>query len=69
MPELQPVFEAFPDVNLISISNDQRKGLPKARYLGTVYHGIPAGLLVAQPGVEPKYLAFLGRIMCAADAR
>jgi glycosyltransferase involved in cell wall biosynthesis len=60
LPELRPVFDAFPDVNLVSISNAQRKGLPKARYLRTVYHGIPAGLLAAQAGVEP--LAFLGRI-------
>jgi glycosyltransferase involved in cell wall biosynthesis len=62
LPELQPVFEAFPDVNLVSISNDQRKGLPKSRYLGTVCHGIPTGLLAAQAGVKPEYLAFLGRI-------
>jgi glycosyltransferase involved in cell wall biosynthesis len=62
LPELQPVFDMFPDVNLVSISNAQRKGLPKARYLGTVYHGIPAGFLAAQSGVKPEYLAFLGRI-------
>lgn len=59
--ELPPVFDMFPDVPVVSISNNQRLPLPQARYVETVYHGLPAGLLTPQPG--PKdYLAFLGRI-------
>ena len=35
--------------------------VPQARWLRTVYHGLPAGLLRPQPA-KPGYLAFLGRI-------
>ena len=61
LAELQPVFDTFPTVPLVSISNSQRTPLPQARYVGTVHHGIPANLLTPQPG-KPEYLAFLGRI-------
>ena len=62
LPELQPVFDAFPDSPVVSISNNQRKPLPQAAWAGTVYHGLPDTLLTPQPGVKPEYLAFLGRI-------
>jgi glycosyltransferase involved in cell wall biosynthesis len=46
---------------LISISNDQRKPLPQARFVATIHHGIPADLL--RPSFKQgSYLAFLGRI-------
>jgi len=63
LPYLAPVFQEFPDVRLISISDAQRA--PVARYgvtwAGTVYHGMPLDRspFVAQPG---EYLAFLGRL-------
>jgi glycosyltransferase involved in cell wall biosynthesis len=61
LPELQPVFNAFPHVPVVSISDSQRRPLPQANYVRTVHHGLPANLLTPQPG--PKdYLAFLGRI-------
>ena len=62
LAELKPVFKAFPHVPLISISDSQREPLPDACYLKTVYHGLPAGLLVPQERRKPEYLAFLGRI-------
>ena len=62
LAELQPVFNAFPNVPVVSISGSQRRPLPQARYVGTVHHGLPANLLTPQPGVKPQYLAFLGRI-------
>lgn len=62
LPELQPVFDAFPDSPVVSISNNQRKPLPQAAWAGTVYHGLPDTLLTPQPDVKPEYLAFLGRI-------
>nr|WP_294525829.1 glycosyltransferase family 4 protein [uncultured Rhodopila sp.] len=62
LPELHPMFKAFPDVPLVSISDNQRRPLPDANYVGTVYHGLPAGLLMPVDGVRPEYLAFLGRI-------
>ena len=62
LPELKPIFKAFPDVPVVSISGSQREPLPHARYVGTVHHGLPAGLLMPQEQVKPEYLAFLGRI-------
>jgi glycosyltransferase involved in cell wall biosynthesis len=62
LPELKPMFKAFPDVPLVSISDSQRRPLPDTNYIGTVYHGLPAGLLTPVNGIKPEYLAFLGRI-------
>ena len=62
LPELKPIFKAFPHVPVVSISDSQRKPLPGACYLGTVYHGLPAALLAPQERAKPEYLAFLGRI-------
>ena len=61
IPELWPLYREFPDMNLVSISNSQRRPLPWANWAATVYHGLPADLFKArtQPG---QYLAFLGRI-------
>src|SRR5215469_14755776 len=52
LPEHQPVF---------SISNAQRRPVPRAGWVRTIYHGVPEDLLRPQP-VTPSYLAFLGRI-------
>lgn len=61
LPEHRPVFEAFPNAPVISISQSQRDLLPTAPWAGTVLHGLPEVLL--QPtSAEPSYLAFLGRI-------
>ena len=62
LPELQPVFNAFPNVPVVSISTAQRRPLPQARYVRTVHHGVPAALLTPQLDRKPEYLAFLGRI-------
>lgn len=61
LPELQPVFDAFPNVPVVSISDSQRRPLPQANFVRTVLHGLPEKLLTPQP-VTPSYLAFLGRI-------
>jgi glycosyltransferase involved in cell wall biosynthesis len=58
LPELYGCWPQFP---LVSISNHQRRPLPQANWLDTIYHGLPIDLL--QPGFETGgYLAFLGRI-------
>ncbi|MEZ0605674.1 glycosyltransferase family 4 protein [Paraburkholderia sp. IW21] len=64
LPELQPVFDMFPQAPVVSISHSQRMPLPSANWLDTIYHGLPENLLVPQPQTQPAYLAFLGRI-CA----
>ena len=63
LPELQPVFSAFPNAPVVSISDSQRLPLPQAGWLETIYHGLPSGLLTPQPTEKAgSYLAFLGRI-------
>jgi glycosyltransferase involved in cell wall biosynthesis len=61
MADLKPFYSRFAEMPLVSISNDQRKPLPQARFVATIHHGIPADLL--RPSFKPgSYLAFLGRI-------
>jgi glycosyltransferase involved in cell wall biosynthesis len=62
LPHLETCFgQSFADAPMISISEAQRGPLPQARWIATVYHGIPEDLFV--PNLVPEgYLAFLGRI-------
>jgi glycosyltransferase involved in cell wall biosynthesis len=62
LPDLRPFYEMFSDVPLVSISEDQRRPMPKVNWAGTVHHGLPPDLLPFQPGPAGDYLAFLGRI-------
>ncbi len=59
--ELTAVYDCFDGVPLVSISGAQRRPLPHANFVDTVYHGLPENLLTPQP-VKRDYLAFLGRI-------
>jgi glycosyltransferase involved in cell wall biosynthesis len=61
LPEHQPVFTTFSSVPVISISNAQRRPVPQANFVRTIYHGLPEKLLMPQD-VKPSYLAVLGRI-------
>jgi glycosyltransferase involved in cell wall biosynthesis len=61
LPDLQPYYAVFDDVPLVSISDDQRRPLPYANWVGTVHHGLPRDLLPLGDG-RGGYLAFLGRI-------
>jgi glycosyltransferase involved in cell wall biosynthesis len=61
LPELQPVFNTFPNAPVISISDSQRRPLPQANFVATVLHGLPENLLTPRPAKQ-EYLAFLGRI-------
>jgi glycosyltransferase involved in cell wall biosynthesis len=60
-PELAPLYRAFTDVPLVSISNAQRQPVPDARWVATVYHGIDLSEYTFNPDAG-EYLAFLGRI-------
>jgi glycosyltransferase involved in cell wall biosynthesis len=61
LPELQPLYDMFDEVPVVSISDSQRRSLPQANYVATVHHGLPEGLLPPGAGAG-GYLAFLGRI-------
>ena len=61
LPDLVPLYHVFRDMPLISISDAQRRPLPRVNWRATVYHGMPEDRLL--PGIGGgNYLAFLGRI-------
>ncbi len=57
-----PLFRAWPQYPLVSISYRQRTPLADANWLGTVHHGLPLAAFPFMPGPTGSYLAFLGRI-------
>lgn len=62
LPDFLPVYRAFPQMPLISISDCQRKPMPDtANWLTTVHHGLGPGLCPFDKR-GGDYLAFLGRI-------
>jgi glycosyltransferase involved in cell wall biosynthesis len=61
LPDLQPIYRAFPHMPLVSISDSQREPMPPVNWMGTVHHGLPADLFRGMTG-HKNYLAFLGRI-------
>ncbi|MES2905239.1 MAG: glycosyltransferase family 4 protein [Pseudomonadota bacterium] len=61
LPDFLPGFTQFPEMRLVSISDDQRRPVPTASFAGTVYHGLPETLIpFNEKGGD--YLAFLGRM-------
>jgi len=60
--DMAPAYKRWPRYPLVSISNHQRRPLRQARWLGTVYHGLPPRLFAFAPRPAGGYLAFLGRI-------
>ena len=62
LPDLQQIYVGFPDMPLLSISDAQRRPIPHANFVGTVYHGLPTDLLAPTLSARGGYLAFLGRI-------
>jgi glycosyltransferase involved in cell wall biosynthesis len=61
LPDLVPLYEEFPEMPVVSISNAQRVPLPWIHWVATVHHGLPPDLysFCADPG---QYLVFVGRI-------
>ena len=62
LPHVVPFYNVFRELPLVAVSNDQRKYLHSANWIGTIHHGLPCGLLPFQPRASGGYLAFLGRI-------
>lgn len=61
LPEHEVVFDTFPTIPVVAISDSQRRLKPQAGWVRTIHHGLPARLLGPRD-VEPSYFAFLGRI-------
>jgi glycosyltransferase involved in cell wall biosynthesis len=60
-PDLAAFFDEYAEARLVSISDDQRRPVPNARWEATIHHGLPRDLHTFQPS-PGEYLAFLGRI-------
>jgi glycosyltransferase involved in cell wall biosynthesis len=60
------IYDLFPEVPLVSVSESQRAPMPHLGWAATVLHGMPKHLLqppANRPAPDaPEYLAFLGRI-------
>jgi glycosyltransferase involved in cell wall biosynthesis len=61
LPGLSDVIGRFADAPFVSISDNQRRPLPRANWITTIQHGLPKDLF--RPSFEAGlYLAFLGRL-------
>jgi glycosyltransferase involved in cell wall biosynthesis len=60
IPDLAPLYDAYPQMPVISISDSQRDPLPNLSWQGTVHHGFPPETYRPYPR-HGNYLAFLGR--------
>jgi len=60
IPDLVPIYQAYREMPVSSISNAQREPLPWLNWQGTVYHGLPESHYDFSPNSK-GYLAFLGR--------
>lgn len=62
LEDSHPLYRAYPEMPLISISNAQRLPMPACvNWLATVHHGLAPHICPFDP-VGGNYLAFLGRI-------
>jgi len=61
IPDLQPIYQTYGHMPVISISDAQRGPISWANWQGTVYHGLPKERYDFQ-GCPGQYLAFLGRV-------
>ena len=61
MLDFHPVYREFPEMPLVSISDNQRTPMPPVKWVDTIYHGLPKELFYLNPAAG-RYLAFLGRI-------
>ena len=61
LPGLPDVIREFSGAPFVSISDNQRRQLPEAKWVSTIHHGLPRGLF--RPSYDQgSYLAFLGRL-------
>src|SRR5215470_6605289 len=49
LPDLPPLYRAFPEMPLVSISHAQRAPLPPLNWIATVHHGLPRDLYAFAP--------------------
>ena len=63
LPDALPLYQAYPEMPLVSISNAQRRPMPPCvNWLATIPHGLPSSRGCFFNPNGGGYLAFLGRI-------
>ncbi len=62
LPEYPALYEEFAEMPLVSISYAQRRPVPRANWVQTIYHGLPLDLYTDEHHGQGEYLAFVGRI-------
>jgi glycosyltransferase involved in cell wall biosynthesis len=60
-PDFWPAYRAFPEMKLVSISDNQRLPIAASNFVETIHHGLPRDLILRGDG-QGDYLAFIGRI-------
>ena len=61
LPDFRPAYRAFPELKLVSISDNQRRPIADSNFVATIHHGMPRNLIPPGDG-SGDYLAFVGRI-------
>jgi glycosyltransferase involved in cell wall biosynthesis len=61
LPDLPALYSEFADMPMVSISQSQRRPLPGANWVGTVYHGLGVDVCPYNPAPRGDYFAFIGR--------
>jgi len=61
LPGLPDVVREFSEAGFVSISDNQRRQLPEAKWIATIHHGLPTSLFLPSYD-QGYYLAFLGRL-------
>src|SRR5690606_23908630 len=61
IPGLAELYREYMEMPLVSISDSQRRPIPHAHWVGTVYHGLPEHLYRCGHG-RGGYLVYTGRI-------
>jgi len=62
LPDLKVLYEGFPEMPLVSVSDAQRRPIANANFVATIPHGVPHDLYRPTLLARGGYLAFLGRI-------
>ena len=60
--EFKDIYETYGHTPFVSISDSQRRPIPRLNWVRTVLHGLPAQRLTPVEGAKQDYFAFLGRV-------
>jgi glycosyltransferase involved in cell wall biosynthesis len=62
-PAFEPLMKLFPEANLVSISDSQRKKIPGLNYVATIYHGVDLKKFPFEKKPKDDHFVFLSRLV------